>query len=332
MDHKQLPDISPRTWEHPADRAAFAALTQVPGLNDVVKFFLSMTGERSLRLLFLASAVRVNERQFPKLDALMAEACRVLDVADRPEFFVTQNPMLNAGAVGVKRPFVTMNSSMLDTLSEEELLAVIGHELAHVLSGHALYNTLLWFLLSAQRSGIRIPVAQIVLFGVIMALLEWSRKGELTADRAGLLVVQNPEVSTTTLMKLAGGKHLEEMSLEEFSKQAEEYDAGGDVLDGIYKVLNLLGQTHPFPSLRLKALTEWTADGSYERILSGSYIRRNEEEENVAEDLSEASRQYREDLKKSRDPFAQAVNNLGEGLDSVRKEAEKFFGSMFGQR
>lgn len=332
MDHKQLPDISPRTWEHPADRAAFAALTQVPGLNDVVKFFLSMTGERSLRLLFLASAVRVNERQFPKLDALMAEACRVLDVADRPEFFVTQNPMLNAGAVGVKRPFVTMNSSMLDTLSEEELLAVIGHELAHVLSGHALYNTLLWFLLSAQRFGIRIPVAQIVLFGVIMALLEWSRKGELTADRAGLLVVQNPEVSTTTLMKLAGGKHLEEMSLEEFSKQAEEYDAGGDVLDGIYKVLNLLGQTHPFPSLRLKALTEWTADGSYERILSGSYIRRNEEEENVAEDLSEASRQYREDLKKSRDPFAQAVNNLGEGLDSVRKEAEKFFGSMFGQR
>ncbi len=332
MDHKPLPDISPRTWEHPADRAALAALKQVPGLNDVVKFFLGMTGEKSIRLIFLASAVRVNERQFPKLDALVNEACRVLDVSDKPELFVTQNPALNAGAVGVKRPFVTINSSILDTLTEEETLAVIAHEIGHILSGHVLYKTLLWFLLNIASVAIRIPVAQIVLLGVLMALKEWDRKSELSADRAGLLVVQNPEVSTTTLMKLAGGKHLDEMSIDEFTAQAEEYDAGGDLLDGIYKVLNLMGQSHPFPVLRVNALREWTANGSYEKILAGEYAKRTAEEENVAEDISEATRQYREDLKWSKDPFAQAVNNLSEGLDSVRKEAERFFGNMFGQR
>ena len=67
------------------DTAALTALKQVPGINDVVKFFLGMTGEKSIRLLFLASAVRVNEQQFPKVNKLVDEACRVLDVSDRPE-------------------------------------------------------------------------------------------------------------------------------------------------------------------------------------------------------------------------------------------------------
>lgn len=330
MERKKLEDISPRSWEHPADRAALTALKQVPGLNDVVKFFLGMTGEKSLRLLFLASAVRVNERQFPKQNALVDEACRVLDVSDRPELYITQNPVLNAGAIGVQRPFITMNSSMMETLDEDEQLAVIAHELGHILSGHVMYKTLLWFLLNIATLAIRIPVAQLVLLGVLIALKEWDRKSELSSDRAGLLVVQKPEVSTTVLMKLAGGKDLEEMDLEEFRKQADDYESGGDILDGIYKVLNVLGQSHPFPVLRVSAIETWAKDGEYEKILSGDYLKRTEAEEDLASDFTEATKQYRDEMKSSKDPFAQAMNDIGEGLDSVRKEAEKFLGSLFG--
>jgi Zn-dependent protease with chaperone function len=330
MKRIQLKGISPRAWEHPADRAALAALRSVPGLNEVVKFFLGMTGEKSLHLLFLSSSVRVNEKQFPRITKLVEEACHVLDVEDRPELFVTQNPFLNAGAVGVKKPFIIVNSSMLDTLDDEELLAVVAHELGHILSGHVLYKTLLWILLNVALFAIRIPVAQVVLLGVLMALKEWDRKSELSADRAGLLVVQNPEVSNTVLMKLAGGKHLNEMELEEFVKQAEEYDAAGDVLDGFYKILNLLNQSHPFPVLRVQAINKWVTDGEFDRIKSGEYPTRTEEEENMARDFSEASRAYREDLKSSKDPLAQAVSSVGESLESVRQEAEKFFSSLFG--
>jgi len=331
MDHKQLTDISPRAWEHPADRAALTALKQVPGLNDVVKFFLGMIGEKSIRLIFLGASVRVNERQFPKINALVDEACRVLDIKDRPELYITQNPALNAGAVGVKRPFVTLNSSLLDTLNEEETLAVIAHEIGHIMSGHVLYKTLLWLLLNIATIAVRIPVAQIVLLGVLMALREWDRKSELSADRAGLLVVQNPEISKTVLMKLAGGKHLEEMDLQEFHKQAEEYESGGDVLDGIYKVLNVLGQSHPFPVLRLKSIDDWEKTGSYQAILGGEYVKRDDKEESFARDFAEASKQYEEDLKGSQDPFTQTVSNIGEGLENAGKEAIKFFGSIFGQ-
>lgn len=330
MDHKQLIEISPRAWEHPADRAAMTALKQVPGLNEVVKFFLGMTGEKSIRLIFLGASVRVNERQFPKINALADEACRVLDLKDRPELYITQNPALNAGAIGVQRPFVTLNSSLLDTLNEEETLAVIAHEIGHIMSGHVAYKTLLWFLLNIAAIAIRIPVAQLVLLGVLMALREWDRKSELSADRAGLLVVQNPEISKTVLMKLAGGKHLEEMDLAEFHKQAEEYESGGDVLDGIYKVLNVLGQSHPVPVLRLKAIDDWANDGSYQAILDGVYAKRDDKAENFAEDFAQASNQYKEDLNRSKDPLARTVTNIGEGLENAGKEAIKFFGSIFG--
>jgi len=332
MDRIRFEHISPRAWEHPADRAALTALKQVPGLNEVVKFFLGMTGERQIRLLFLASAVRVTPRQFPRLHGLVEEACRVLDVDDRPELFVTQNPVLNAGAIGVQKPFMTINSSMLDTLDDEELLAVVAHELGHILSGHVLYKTLLWFLLNMAGVVVRVPVAQLVLLGVIAALKEWDRKSELSADRAGLIVVQKPQVSNTVLMKLAGGKHLDEMDLDEFYRQADDYDAGGDILDGVYKVLNLVGQSHPFPVLRVKAIRTWATDGSYERVLSGDYPRRDETEENIARDFTEATRAYQDEFRTSQDPLARAVNDLGEGLENVRQEAEKFFGSIFGKR
>ena len=330
MKRVQLTDISPRAWEHPADRAALAALRKVPGLNDVVKFFLGMTGEKSLRLIFLASSVRVNEKQFPRLTKLVDEACNVLDVEDRPELFVTQNPTLNAGAVGVKKPFIVLHSSMLETMDDDEVLAVIAHELGHILSGHVLYKTLLWFLLNVALFAIRIPVAQIVLIGVLIALKEWDRKSELSADRAGLLVVQDPKVSNTVLMKLAGGKSLDEMDLNEFIKQAEEYDASGDILDGLYKILNVLNQSHPFPVLRVQAIQRWVADGEYEKIKGGEYPKRTEAEEDVANDFSEASKAYREDLKNSKDPLAKVVSDIGDSMESVRQEAEKFFGSIFG--
>lgn len=330
MERKQLTGISPRAWEHPADRAALTALKQVPGLNDVVKFFLGMTGEKSIRLIFLGGSVRVGERQFPAINSLVDEACRVLDLEARPEVYVTQNPALNAGAVGVQRPFVTLNSSLLDTLNEEETLAVIAHEIGHIMSGHVLYKTLLWFLLNVASVAIQVPVAQLVLLGVLMALREWDRKSELSADRAGLLVVQNPTVSQTVLMKLAGGRHLESMNLDEFRAQADEYESGGDVLDGLYKVLNVLGQSHPFPVLRLKELETWANGPGYREIMEGTYKRRTDEEESFAREFEEASRSYREDLKRSRDPFAQTVNSIGEGLESAGKEAMKFFGSVFG--
>jgi Zn-dependent protease with chaperone function len=119
---------------------------------------------------------------------------------------------------------------LYETLDDDEIQCVMGHELGHVMSGHALYTTLLMFLLRMWFLFLSIPGGMYALLMLQAALLEWSRKAELTSDRAGLLVVQNPDVAYRVDMKLAGGKRVDQMSLEAFLRQAEEFEAGGDIL------------------------------------------------------------------------------------------------------
>lgn len=333
-DKTVLTGISPRAWEHPADRAALNSLRAVPGLDQVMKFLVGMTNEKSLRLLFLSSTVKCSETQFPRVTSLRNEAARIMDADYLPDIFVTQSPVLNAGAIGVDTPFISLNSELVRHFSDEELLSVIAHEMAHIMSGHVLYKTLLWVLMNMGIMIFRLPLSQLVLMGLIGALREWDRKSELSADRAALLTIQNPEVQYRTLLKLAGGFETDQMNIQEFFAQADEYDSYGNVVDSVYKSLNLFTQTHPFPVLRIKDLRDWYESGRYEEVIQGNYPRRDgSEDDDIRKDFEEAARQYQEDLKKSRDPLARTISDFGEniskGVENTAREAEEFFRNIF---
>ena len=306
-DQKQrFPQLSSRAYEHPSDRAALAALRKAPGFDTVVRKLFGAVGDRALRLAFLASAVRVNERQLPALYRSHLEACLVLDL-EPPELFVAQTPFVNAGAIGVDRPFIVLNSGTLALLDEAEVQFVLGHELGHVLSGHALYKTILRLLLSMTRLAFTVPLGGAALLAVTAALLEWDRCSELSADRAGLLVAQSPEVALRATMKVAGGS-AGGLDVAEFVRQSEEYDASGNVADSVMKLLNLMGQPHPFPVLRVAALKSWAEGGAYAAILGGGYPRRNGDARRSAyEELRGATKAYRDAFAESRDPLTRAV-------------------------
>ncbi len=328
---KSLPDISPRAWEHPADSAALSTLKRIPGLDEILKRILTVTSDRSLRLIALGSSVRVTERQFPRLHRLREEACMLLDLREPPELFVSQNPFLNAGAIGVNRPFISLNSALIGQLEDEELLAVIAHEIGHILSGHVLYKTLLYLLLKVSTEVV--PVGKLALSGVIAALKEWDRRSEMSADRAGLLATQDPQVSYALLMKVAGGSYPQEMSLDEFLNQAAEYERGGDVIDSVHKLLNLIEESHPFAVLRLAELKSWYDSGAYAKILSGDYPRRGEAE-NLRSTFERAAGSYREQMERSQDPLATTLRDIGKRMESagkeVGKQAEDLFRGLFG--
>lgn len=334
LNKQVFSDISPKAWEHPADRAALNSLRSVPGLDQVMKFFVGMTNEKSLRLLFLSSTIKCGPTQFSRVHSLLGEAARILDAEFIPDIFVANSPVLNAGAIGVDKPFISLHSELVRHFSDEELLAVIAHELAHIMSGHVLYKTLLWVMVNMGISVLRLPLSQLVVMGIIAALREWDRKSELTADRAGLLAVQDPSVQYRVLMKLAGGVQSDQMDIEAFFQQAEEYDSHGNLIDSVYKTLNLLTQTHPFPVLRLGDLKHWHESGSYEEILNGNYLRRDgSEADDIKKDYEAAYAQYQEDLKRSQDPLAKTLNNVGEniqeGVQKAGKQAEEFFQNLF---
>ncbi len=333
-----LKDIDSVSWEHPADRAALNTLKEVPGLDALCRALVGNTTERSLRLLYLSSSVRVTDKQFPRLHKLLLECCKILDVKDIPEMYVTQNPMLNAGAVGVDKPFITLNSAIVKSTDDAEILAIIAHEMGHILSGHMLYKTLLWIIVNLSKYAIgQMPVAQIVFMGVLIALREWDQKSELSADRAELLVVQDSSVSYNVLMKLAGGNFVDEMSIDEFFNQAKEYEEGGDYLDSLFKFLNSLGKTHPFCVLRLKELKSWKDSGDYQKIIEGDYTKnKGKKKPDFFKDFKSASDSYKKDFDDSKDPlvkeFQKISKSFEEGGKKIQQQAEDFFKNIFSSK
>ncbi|HXY70423.1 MAG TPA: M48 family metallopeptidase [Gemmatimonadales bacterium] len=318
-----LTQISSRAWEHAADRAALSTLRAIPGFDEVVRKVYGFFGERGVRLLFQANAVRVGPNQFPRVHAAFTDACATMDWSPRPDLFVSQTPLVNAGAFGMDHPFIVLNSGALALLDDEELRTILGHELGHVISGHALYRTILVIILEFGFRNLPF-LAGIALLPIQIALLEWYRKSELSSDRAGLLASQDPIASMRMFMKLAGGGKLDEMNLDAFLAQAKEYEEGGDAMDTIYKVLNTLGYTHPFHTLRAAELQRWVAGGEYDRILRGEYPRRGSDEDKqpLTADLGEAGKYYADQArgavdavagvaKKARDAFQNAFRGPG---------------------
>ncbi len=307
-----LTDISPRTWEHPADRAALAALRKIPAFDEVLRKIFGLLGEKPIRLAFQANAVRVGEKQFPEVWRRYREVLETMDAPEEYELFLSQTPLVNAGAYGLDKPFIVLNSGALRLLNDEEMTFILGHELGHILSGHVLYRTMLVVLLQLAQLGF--PIIGLAARAVLVGLLEWSRKAELSSDRAGLLAAQNPQAALSSMLTLAGGGTPEETDLNEFLRQADEYRQTGDVADSVFKVLNLLGSTHPFHVLRAAELRDWIEDGSYDRILRGEYTRRGDEQPPYKEDLAEAARAYRDGAREFTEQLGEAARKMKESF------------------
>src|SRR3984957_14314509 len=122
----RLTGISSRAYEHPADRSALVALRKLTGFDTLLKLLNGLFNERAMRLNFLASGVKVSERQFPHIHEMLRDGAYVLDMETVPELFVTQTPLVNAMALGTNNPFIVRNTGLVDLLDPEELRAGTG--------------------------------------------------------------------------------------------------------------------------------------------------------------------------------------------------------------
>ncbi len=316
---RTLPQIAAVSWEHPADRAALQSLRSIPGFEDIVRKILALLGgERGIRLLFQANAVRVGPSQFPKLWTAHIEMGTTFDWEVVPELFVSQTPVFNAGAYGVDRPFIVLHSAALELLDEDEVKVLLAHELGHVMSGHALYRTIAEILLQVSLGALPF-LAGIALLPIRLAILEWSRKAELSSDRAGLLGSQDPIVAQRLYMKMAGGVRegafSGQLDVDSFMVQANEYLGSNEGLDVVYKILHTLAVTHPMHTVRAAELQKWMATGDYDRIIRGEYVRRGAEASDrpLKDDLSAAGSYYARETRET----------VGHVVDAARKAAER---------
>jgi Zn-dependent protease with chaperone function len=276
--HKKFARLDKDQYIHPADSRALAALRAIPGIDSALKKLLAVTGESAIRVIFTASAVKVTPQQCPDLYAKLQIACTTLGV-DMPELFVQQNPIVNAFTGGVERPVIVLYSQLIERLTDEEVLAVVAHEVGHIHAEHVLYLTaarLIEFL--AKTAVLASPLTSIVkeLLTMTMrgALLAWARRAELSCDRAALLVTQDANVIGRTMMKLCGGTFASKVDYEQFLAQARDFQKNYDekALDRFWADVITSGMSHPFPVWRVSEILQWVESGAYKQLMSEPQI------------------------------------------------------------
>jgi Zn-dependent protease with chaperone function len=271
--HKKFAELDKHEYVHPSDSRALAALRTIPGIDSALKKLLAVTGESAIRVIFMASAVKVTPEQCPDLHAKLQIACTTLGV-DMPDLFVQQSPVVNAFTGGVEKPVIVLHSSLIERLTDEEVLAVVAHEVGHIHAEHVLYLTaarLIEALAGAALAAAPIAavVTQILTGTMRAALLAWARRAELSCDRAALLVTQDPHVIGRTMMKLCGGTFASKVDYEQFLAQARDFQKNYDekALDRFWADIISSGMTHPFPIWRVSEILKWVESGEYKRLM-----------------------------------------------------------------
>jgi Zn-dependent protease with chaperone function len=318
----KLEGLSPRAFQHPADRAATAALQQVPYLDAVVRRLIELGYERALRQAMLGSAVRLGQQQLPRIWVLEREVFHVLDLEDVPDLYMTQFPLANALTFGSGRPVIVLNSEIVRLLDTEGLRVVIAHEGAHILSDHVLYQTALTILLQLGAS-IRLPIfAGLPLYAIRSALLEWSRAAELSCDRAAALVTRDPMAVCRVLMTISGGEAVDELNLDAFMKQGLDYDEKGSGIERLTRLFMQLNITHPMPVRRTHELLDWVRSGEYDRIKDGSYVRRGAEAP-LRDEASAAQEHYAARVRDAFKDVGGSINDVGEQIGEWLAKQQK---------
>jgi Zn-dependent protease with chaperone function len=276
-ERKILTGITADAFTSDADRWALDKLKRVPLLPQVIQKFYELGIDRWMYCINMSMSVRCGPRQYSSLYSILQESCRVLDMPE-PELYLASDPVPNAFAGGVERPYITLRSGIVNNLTDEQLFHLMGHELGHIKANHVLYFSVASVLLPLLDAlGRRtLGTSDVASYALMLALYEWSRQAEFSADRAGLLVSQSRETSLQALLGLTAGpnRFSSEQSVDAFMDQARAYQ-DAEPLDQLGKVLLfiLVGKyyTHPMPVHRAQELERWYLSGAYELIMEGKY-------------------------------------------------------------
>ena len=268
-----LPGLEVAEYEHPWDAMYLNALKSAKGFDLCFKKIIEYGLEPFLRINATGSLLRVTENMLPEIYAMLKQGCEILDIENIPELYVQQG-FINGCTSGDKQPFIILDSGSINVLSHDELMFLIGHELGHVKSRHCLYHMMgeALPLLSSVAQSVTLGLSNVVSLGIEVALKNWQRMSEFTADRAGLLCCQNIDAAYTVFMKLSGLpiRYYGRENIEAFKEQARAFaDFDMSVKSKTIKYLSILGQDHPWIIMRGKELTAWIDGGQYEDVLSG---------------------------------------------------------------
>lgn len=257
--------IRPIEYIHPEDEAAKRNMEAIPGFATAMKLFMRYYSEQLFHGLNMANKIRLSPKQLPKIYEKLPPICKKLSIKE-PEFYLEMNPYPNAYAMGDTRTMITVTSGLLEYLTGEEVSAVIAHECGHIACRHMLYYTMAQLLFQNIKN---MGLLGDAITPIFWALQYWSRRSELSADRAGAVALGSIERIVEVQIRLAGGpaKITKDVNIDEFVKQADYYDTLQDSnWDKFLQNWSILESSHPYAAIRVREILKWGKTEQWNRI------------------------------------------------------------------
>ena len=259
---------------HESDRIALKALKAIPGFTPLLKAFMSIWNERQYRIINLSSSIRLSEEQMPEIYNLLPPICVKLGI-DVPELYLTLDPgSPNAWTSGDTKPFITINTGLLETIPERLIPTVLAHECGHIACHHVLYRTMGNIILgstSSAASFLPFGLDKLISVPLQIAFSYWMRCSELSADRAAAYYNGGSDEIVEMCMRFAGfDKDVQSKgNVELFMQQAVEYKEmiKNNKWDKTLEFLLLKDQDHPFVSARAFECDKWCKTEEFKEII-----------------------------------------------------------------
>ena len=240
------------TIEYPGERTSLALAIVISLLIGIAfsaitlgVFFLFLI----IGLIFLklkaayikASYVRASKNSYQNIYNLGKVTSFRLGIPLYP-IFIELNPSINAYTSGFWGDhWIVLYSGLINHLSENELLFVLGHEMGHIKREHTT-----WLNLASPTSQYSLPIISDLLKIIFN---NWNLKAEFSADRAGLVATKDLKTCISSLIKLVGEK--DSIKIEEYLKEFEKKSA-----DPLFKIGEYF-RDHPYIPNRIKKLQDY---------------------------------------------------------------------------
>jgi Zn-dependent protease with chaperone function len=258
--------INPEAFQWAEDGRAMAVLRSITPLKMAAEVVSDKVGRRWIETMF--NGVLLSDKQLPQVYFQAVHAARILGMSYMPDVYVTGELMWDCKTYGSdKDSFILVGSALATNFRGPELLFLFAREMGHCRTGHALWKTVIKFLVGEQRnrSGImggglfsaigKVLSPSALIEGTLeIPLMAWARQAEITADRAGMLVVGNEEIIRRVLLSWSLKSPLlqRQINVEEWLKQHAESD------NEMTKLSELMTSSTPYITRRLKLIRDFS--------------------------------------------------------------------------
>jgi len=216
----------------------------------------------------LLSAARIASDDQPRVWTAAKRAAEALHLPAPSVYVAAPTFPVKLAALGTDdQPYLVIRADVALGLSDAELVAALGHELGHVQNGHILYTTTLHYLQHSAGFFVRWMVQP-----AMMALKAWTRRAEITCDRAAVLAARNLDVTLAAMVKVEVGLDAGVGFDAEAYLAAAEPSAAPSLGQRVGQRLGQVGElfrTHPLLPKRIAALRRFADGALYTQVTGG---------------------------------------------------------------